>query len=447
LEVSQITTDQLIGKTDFDLHPSQLAEKYRSDDQAVINSRQTQEIIEERSVLDGGSVFVQTVKTPIYDGAGNIHGIQISFWDITESKRTEEALRESEEKFRTIIELTNEGVILIDEQGFIIEWNRALEQFTGIMRTETIGIPAWEVQVRLLPKARRSQITAEHLKQALLQILKNGQHSSDEVNIETASGEPRTILQNAFPIKTNRGYRLGILMHDITERARLEQMKTDFISRASHELRTPLTTAILMADLLEDNNTDEERMKFLKILKQELKRQRLLLEDLLVAGRIESKRFEVHLAPVEPLPVIEEAISSVKPQADARRLEIQLEAAAALPLANTDRQALLQVLLNLLSNAIKFSHPNNVIEVCARAKDSSLLIAVKDYGVGIPAADLPHISGRFFRAQNATELEIAGTGIGMYIIREILDALGGRMEIESMENQGTTIFIFLPLCP
>jgi len=236
-----------------------------------------------------------------------------------------------------------------------------------------------------------------------------------------------------------------IVSHDISERARLEQMKTDFINRASHELRTPLTTAILMADLLEGDNTEQERRQFIDILKQELKRQRFLLNDLLVAGRIESKRFQVHLSEVEIPPVIEEAISSVKPQADARQLEIQTHAEDSLPLANTDRQALLQVLLNLLSNAIKFSTPNNTIEIHARRAGDSLLIAVKDHGVGIPAQDLPHIASRFFRAQNATELEIPGTGIGMYIIREILDALGGRMEIESVEKQGTTVSIFLPI--
>ncbi len=445
LEVSQITTGELIGKTDFDLHSPELAEKYRSDDRAVLESGQVQELIEERAILDGEYAVVQSIKTPIYDGSGKINGIQISFWDITARKRAEENLRESEEKFRTIIELSNEGMILIDEQGFIIEWNRALEQFTGILRSETIGIPAWEVQLRLLPKARQNQITTEHLKQALFQILKDGRHSSYEVKIETASGEPRTILQNAFPIKTKKGYRLGILMHDITERARLEQMKTDFISRASHELRTPLTTAILMADLLEGSNTDEERMKFVKILKQELNRQRLLLDDLLVAGRIESKRLQVHLSAVAILPVIEEAISSVKPQADARQIAIQWETAERLPLTNSDRQALLQVLLNLLSNAIKFSRPNNTIKIDACKAENSLRIAVQDHGVGIPAQDLPHISSRFFRAQNATKMEIQGTGLGLYIIKEIMETLDGRMEIASVENQGTTVTIFIPL--
>jgi signal transduction histidine kinase len=202
-----------------------------------------------------------------------------------------------------------------------------------------------------------------------------------------------------------------------------------------------------MADLLKDENTEEQRLQFLDILKQELNRQHLLLDDLLVAGRIESKRFEVHLSPMDIISIIKEAISSVKPQADAREINIQLVSSESLPLVNTDRQAFLQVLINLLSNAIKFSHPKDTIEVITRSMDNSLMILVQDHGIGIPAQDLPHISGRFFRAQNATQMEIPGTGIGLYIIKEILEVIGGRMEMNSIEHQGTTVSVYIPLQP
>jgi len=447
LEISQIALDDLIGKTDFDLHPSLLAEKYRSDDRAVLDSGQVQELIEERVVRDGEYAIVQSIKAPIYDGTGKINGIQISFWDITARKRAEENLRESEEKFRTIIELSNEGVVLIDERGYILEWNRAEEQISGITQAEAIGAPAWEIQLRQMPKERHTPATAEFIKKSILQILETGQYISGEVKIETVAGESRTLLQNTFPIKTKKGYRLGIVLHDITERANLEQMKSDFINRASHELRTPLSTAILMADLLEGGGSEEEQQQFLTILKQELNRQRLLLNDLLVAGRIENKRYEVHLSKTDISPLIKEAIASVKPQADARQIDIRFDAAKSLPTAFTDPQALLQVILNLLSNAIKFSRPQGLIEIVPDNVKDAIMITVKDHGIGIPTQDLPHISERFFRAQNATQMEIQGTGIGLYIIKEIMEALEGRMEIASVENEGTTVTVFIPLEP
>jgi signal transduction histidine kinase len=202
-----------------------------------------------------------------------------------------------------------------------------------------------------------------------------------------------------------------------------------------------------MANLLEGGGTKKEQEQFLDILQQELKRQRQLLDDLLVAGRIENKRYEVHLSPIDILPLIEEAISSVRPLADEREIAIGFQFTESLPLANTDRQAFLQVVINLLSNATKFSHPNNRIEVLVCDLEDSIMISVQDHGIGIPVQDLPNISSRFFRAQNATQMEIQGSGIGLYIIKEILDALGGHMEINSVENEGTTVNIFLPLFP
>jgi PAS domain S-box-containing protein len=347
-------------------------------------------------------------------------------------QQAEEKLRESEARNRAFLDGIPDLIFRMDDNGTFLDFRAGDETALYIAPEKIIGQKIEAVLPREI-----TELTLASIKNAL----ETKQPQKFEYKIQGNTG---LVTYDARVVSSNPK-EVIVVAHDITERARLEQMKTDFINRASHELRTPLTTAILMADLLEDSATPEERQQFLDILKQELKRQRLLLDDLLVAGRIESKRLQVHLSAVEILPVIEEAISSVKPQADARQLQIQVKAAGSLPPANTDRQALLQVLLNLLSNAIKFSRVNNVIEIAANAAEDHILVAVKDHGMGIPAADLPHISGRFFRAQNATELEIPGTGIGLYIIREILDALGGNMEIESAENQGTTVSVTLPI--
>jgi len=349
-------------------------------------------------------------------------------------QRAEEKLRESESRNRAFLDAIPDLIFRIDDSGTFLDF-RAGEDKNLYVPSETII--GSNVGAILPPEIARETMSA------IRAALKANKPQKFEYKIQTAA---ETLTYDAHVVPSSQK-EVIVVSHDISERARLEQMKTDFINRASHELRTPLTTAILMADLLEDGIVTKENQQFLEILKQELKRQRLLLDDLLAAGRIESKRFHVHLAEVEILPVIEEAISTVKPQADARQLDIQVIAAEVLPMAFTDRQAVLQVILNLLSNAIKFSTTDNIVEVMVRSAENALLVAVRDYGVGIPAQDLPHISGRFFRAKNATELEIQGTGIGLYIIKEILEALGGRMEIESVETAGTTVSVFLPTGP
>jgi PAS domain S-box-containing protein len=347
-------------------------------------------------------------------------------------QRAEEKLRESESRNRAFLNAVPDLIFRIDENGTFLDFRTGEDKNLYISPENIIGS---RVESILPPDI------AEATMNAIKTALKNNKPQKFEYKIQTAT-ETLTYDAHVAPASPRE---VIVVAHDITERARLEQMKTDFINRASHELRTPLTTAILMADLLADNNSEEDRQQFLDILSQELKRQRLLLEDLLVAGRIENKRLQVRISPAELLPIIEDAVSSVKPQADARQIEIQLKGDALFPLISTDRQGLQQVLINLLSNAIKFSQPENIVEIITHVQDNTMVVAVKDHGIGIPAQDLPHISGRFFRAQNATEMEIPGTGIGLYIIKEILEAIGGRMEIDSVENEGTTVTIFLPL--
>lgn len=355
---------------------------------------------------------------------------------ITSLYDSQKKLKSERDFAQHIMESMGEGLIILNDEGRFEYVNPTYARF---LRSTPQQINGHKPEEFTIPEDHGS-IAREW------ELRKGGKSSSYEMHLLAKDGTKTNVLITSVP-RFADGIFLGSIsvVTDISQRARLEQMKTDFINRASHELRTPLTTAIIMANLLEDDNTKEERRKFLDILNQELNRQRILLDDLLVAGRIESKRFEVHLATLEILPIIKEAISSVKPQADARQISIQLNAAPPLSMAVTDRQALLQVLLNLLSNAIKFSRPGSTIEIIAQDMKDSILIAVKDHGVGIPVQDLPQISDRFFRAQNATELEIPGTGIGLYIIKEILDALGGCMEIESVENEGTTVTISLPL--
>jgi diguanylate cyclase (GGDEF)-like protein/PAS domain S-box-containing protein len=220
------TLDEVKGKTADILNAEEMTEQIQKDIYKTVSSGNTY-FGESLNRKKDGSTFICEYKVmPLLDSRGEIYtyvGIQR---DITERKQTEEALRENEGKFRAIIEQSKDGIVLIDQQGYIMEWNRAQEQMTGIPRAEALSQFAWDIQFRQVPAARHSQVTAEHIKQNLLNILETGQspqlNQSVEIQIQTVPGELRTILQNAFPIKMDKGYRLGVILHDITERKQAE---------------------------------------------------------------------------------------------------------------------------------------------------------------------------------------------------------------------------------
>jgi signal transduction histidine kinase len=234
-----------------------------------------------------------------------------------------------------------------------------------------------------------------------------------------------------------------IVVRDITEQAHLDQMKSDFINRASHELRTPLTAAILMAELLQHSSTEEERAEYLTALMHELNRQKDLVDQLLIAGRLENGRMKIEIVPIDLMPVLKQSIQAVKAIADKRHISINLQAEHDFLLVLGDAGGLSQVFINLINNAVKFSPEGQTVEVKIDQSEGEARITITDHGLGIPPEALPHLFERFFRARNVTIAEIPGSGVGLYIVKSIVGELGGRIEVKSELNQGATFVVCL----
>ena len=238
-----------------------------------------------------------------------------------------------------------------------------------------------------------------------------------------------------------------IIVRDITEQARLDQMKSDFINRASHELRTPLTSAILMTELLQLGGTQEEMAEYLSTLMRELTRQKNLINQLLLAGRLESGKMKLEAVPMDLMPVLKESVQAIKAMASIRNISIKLETDQASINVLGDAGGLSQVFINLINNAVKFSPEGKTVEVLAAKSDAEreARISIIDHGLGIPPEAMPHLFERFYRARNVTVAEIPGSGVGLYIVKSIVDELGGRIEVKSELNQGTTFIVYLRL--
>ncbi|MDX3451803.1 ATP-binding protein [Streptomyces sp. ME02-8801-2C] len=228
----------------------------------------------------------------------------------------------------------------------------------------------------------------------------------------------------------------------------LDKAKSDFLSTVSHELRTPLTSIVGYIELLKDDDAGSlspSHLHMLDVVDRNANRLRALIEDLLTLSRIESGAFTSRKAPVDLRRLVASAVDAIRPAAEAASVSLETRCPEQPLVLEADGEQLDRVLMNLLSNAVKFTRGGGKVSVRADAQDGEAVLRVSDTGIGIPAAEQEKLFQRFFRASNATEQAIPGTGLGLTIVHTIVANHGGRTAVRSEEGRGTTITAWLPL--
>jgi two-component system phosphate regulon sensor histidine kinase PhoR len=285
-----------------------------------------------------------------------------------------------------------------------------------------------------------SEIWPQETVEKIMGNTDKGFSSSQSVSEFTLPFSPSNYEARLLPIGPTEAL---IVIRDVTDRARLDRMKSDFINRASHELRTPLTTAILMTELIQDGGDQEDIDQYWQTLKSELNRQKILIDRLLIAGRLESGMMILENVPLDLVAILEESVLAVKPIANKRKVTIELKTPQKAVYVIGDKSGLQQVFINLINNAVKFSPKETTVEVEVKRTHDQTRVVITDHGLGIPAESLPHIFQRFYRAKNVTIAEIPGSGIGLYIVKSIVEELGGTISVESPQNLGTIFTVTL----
>ena len=238
-------------------------------------------------------------------------------------------------------------------------------------------------------------------------------------------------------------------LRDITERARLEQAKSDFVATASHELRSPLTSIKGFIELLESTNSEnltERQLEFIRIVLQSTDRLVDLVNDLLDIARIESGQFEIHARRVDLRPVVEEVAALMQPRLLEKRQRLDLEIAEPRPPAFADPARVRQILTNLVTNAHLYTGDEGTIKVRLEGDRQATRIAVSDSGRGMSADDLRRVFDRFYRGAS-DERKSPGTGLGLAIVKSLVDMHGGSVEVASEPGSGTTFTVSLPSAP
>ena len=377
---------------------------------------------------------------------GNRHVI-VTIDDVTGRKKAENDRLLAEEKYRMIFENSAVAITLVDEQERLISWNTYLEGLLNLDGEDLYLMPIKS----LYPQGEWEKIRTFDVRQ------KGMQHHLETKMIKKDGGIIEVDISLSV-LKDSEGITTGSIgiIRDITERKQAEEklketmeLKSQFISTVSHELRTPLAAlkeglSIVLDGIVGEIN--EKQRKFLDIAKRNVDRLGALINDVLDFQKLGAGKMNLNIMENDIGQIVSDVHETMALFAQKSKVELVSELPEDLPKAKFDRSKIIQVLTNLISNAIKFTPENGMASVNVRHQNEELVISVHDTGMGIPKEALPKIFERFYRV-NRPDKQIQGTGLGLAIVHKIIMMHGGRIEVESEVDQGTTFTVFLPINP
>ena len=381
-------------------------------------------------------------------------------WDITERRRTEEALREAEERYRLAAQATDDAIWDWDLTSDEIRWNESVCTLFGYCEGEVEPTSAWW-------KSRIHADDRDRVADGIHTVIEgSGTHWSDEYRFAEADGTYANVLDRGFVLRDpwGRPVRMIGAMQDITHRKRYEeeltaakeaaeqanQAKSQFIANMSHELRTPLSAVIGYTEMLEEEAEDLGATSMLEDLRKINGNARHLLSlinDVLDMSKIEAGKMEVHAEDFDVTELVSDAADTVQALVAKKSNTLMVEAPAGLGRMHSDLVKVRQSLLNLLSNASKFTESGRIVLTVHRSTSHGLdwmEFRVSDTGIGMSPENLEKLFERFSQADASTTRRFGGTGLGLSITRAFCTMLGGDISVESEEGKGTTFTIRLP---
>jgi len=452
LELHQKALEEILYKTDFDLFPEALARKFSDDDAQILRSGQVMHDVEEHRTPDGRPRWIERIKGPLRDADGNVVGVQVLFWDVTDRHEAEAALDREQYLLHSLMDSIPDSIYFKDRDSRFLRVSRALAVKFGLASPDEV-----------IGKTDADVFTREHAQKALAdehQIMETGRPIVAVVERETWPNRENTwVSTTKMPLRDSAGQVVGTfgISRDITELKRMQdelrrardaadaasRAKSDFLANMSHEIRTPMNGIIGMTELALDTDLTPEQREYLEMARSSAEYLLTVINGILDFSKIEAGKLEIEQIDFRLRDCVEETAGTLALRAHKKGLELACHVLPDVPDALVgDPGRLRQILVNLVGNAIKFTERGEVVvkvEVESQNEDRvNLHFAVSDTGIGIPADKLGLLFAPFSQVDSSTTRKYGGTGLGLAISAQLAQLMGGRAWVESDVGRGST---------
>lgn len=460
--------EAIIGHSDHDFFPKELADKYRADDRRVLELRSNLETTEEFQTPAGERRYTHVVKSPVFDSKGNLVGIQGIFSDVTEKERAERELVQTKSRLQAVLDAaTQVAIISAEVTGEINLFNTGAERMLGYTAAEMMGKSpaifhlASEVEARSVELSRQFGRPIRGFEVFVANAVQGGHEEREWTYVRKDGSQLRVALSvtakrdQAGNVNGFLGIALDITTRHLAEAQLLKakeaaesanRAKSDFLANMSHEIRTPLNAIIGMTELVRDTDLDVTQREYLSMVQESGESLLSVINDILDFSKIEAGKLNLECVPFNLRELLGDTMKSLALRAHRKGLELACHVATVVPeTVEGDPHRLRQVVVNLVGNALKFTERGEVVlDVdVEESSDHELILhfRVTDTGIGISADQLHTIFEAFEQADTSTTRRYGGTGLGLAISSRLVELMQGRVWVESELDRGSTFHV------